>query len=74
MEVRTLTIRVRYCGGSNPEIDRGALVSRLKAIVRASGIEIVLGGDGEADWLLLVNGCSRACLEEELSQGAKPHR
>jgi hypothetical protein len=49
-------------------------VSRLMDIVQASGIEAVLNKDGEADWLLLVNGCQRACLEEELSQGVRPRR
>jgi hypothetical protein len=74
MEVRFLTIRVRYCGGCNPEIDRGSLVSRLKEIIEAEGIRAVFGKDGEADWELLVNGCPRACLEEELTQNAKPLR
>jgi hypothetical protein len=43
MEVRFLTIRVRYCGGCNPEIDRGSLVSRLKEIIEAEGIRAVFG-------------------------------
>ena len=74
MEVRTLTMRVRYCGGCNPEIDRGSLVSRFKGILQADGIQAVFCKDGEADWLLLVNGCPRACLEEELPRGAIPRR
>jgi hypothetical protein len=74
MEVRPLTIRVRYCGGCNPEIDRGYLVSRLKAIIQSKGIRAVFGKDGEADWVLLVNGCPRACLEEDLPQASKSPR
>jgi hypothetical protein len=74
MEVRLLTIRVRYCGGCNPEIDRGSLVNRLKEIVQSEGIRVEFGKDGEADWVLLVNGCPRACLEEELPQTARPLR
>lgn len=70
MVVRTLTMRVRYCGGCNPEIDRASLVSRLKGIMQADGIHGLYCKDGEADWLLLVNGCPRACLEEELSRCA----
>lgn len=31
-------------------------------------MEAVFCGDREADWLLLINGCPRACLEEELSE------
>jgi hypothetical protein len=74
MEVRILTIRVRYCGGCNPEIDRGSVVSRLNGIMQSEGIRAVFGKDGQPDWVLLVNGCPRACLEEELAQHAKPHR
>jgi hypothetical protein len=74
MLATSITIRVRYCGGCNPEIDRGSLVSRLKAIVQAGGIDVDFGKDGEADWLLLVNGCQRACLEEELEKGVEPRR
>jgi hypothetical protein len=74
MEVELFTIRVRYCGGCNPEIDRGSLVSRLKGIIQAEGIRAEFGKDGEADWVLLVNGCPRACLEEELPHDAKPLR
>jgi hypothetical protein len=43
-------------------------------ILRVNGADVVFGKDGEADWLLLVNGCRRACLEEELTQSAKPRR
>jgi hypothetical protein len=74
MEVSLLKIRVRYCGGCNPEIDRGSLVTRLKGIIQSEGIRAVFGKDGEADWVLLVNGCPRACLEEELPQDGKPLR
>ena len=74
MGVRPLTMRVRYCGGCNPEIDRGSLVSRFKGIMQADGIQAVFCKDGEADWLLLVNGCPRACLEEELAEVLKSPR
>lgn len=74
MEDRALIIRVRYCGGCNPEIDRGSVVNRLKEIMEADGIQAVFVKDGQAEWMLLVNGCPRACLEEELGKSAKPRR
>ena len=46
-------------------------MSRLKGIIQSEGIRAVFGKDGEADWVLLVNGCPRACLEEEHSTGCK---
>jgi len=71
---KLLSIRVRYCGGCNPEIDRGSLVSRLQVIIREGGAQAVLSGHGEGDWLLLVNGCPRACLEEGFSEDLNARR
>jgi len=74
MEEKHITVRVRYCGGCNPEIDRGSLVSRLQVIIREAGAQAVFAGDGESDWLLLVNGCPRACLEEGFSEDLNERR
>ncbi len=49
-------------------------MSRLKGIIQADGIRAVFGKDGAADWELLVNGCPRACLEEELRPASKSSR
>lgn len=45
-------------------------MSRLREIMRSTGTQAVPSSDGEADWLLLVNGCPRACLEEEYAEAA----
>jgi hypothetical protein len=66
--VRTLKLRIQFCGGCNPEIDRGLLVKRLKRLIESVGIEPIICKDEQADWLILVNGCSRACLEEQFSE------
>lgn len=58
-----LKLRVKYCGGCNPDIDRGAMVDRLLKIVADSGQEVVCCGN-DPDVILLVNGCAHACLEE----------
>lgn len=65
MEERSLTVLVRYCGGCNPEIDRASIVNRLKAIFEEVGMQVTFCKDPPADRLFLVNGCPRACLEEE---------
>jgi hypothetical protein len=44
-------LRVRFCGGCNPAIDRGAL---------AAAVAAALGGSG-AGATLYVSGCARAC-------------
>jgi len=62
-----LTIKVKYCGGCNPEINRVGLVESLKEEIEKKGLRVnFVGQDSEnADLLLLVNGCRHACLEEE---------
>ncbi|RLB15653.1 MAG: hypothetical protein DRG63_06520 [Deltaproteobacteria bacterium] len=62
-----LTIRVRYCGGCNPEIDRSGLIRNLEQGLKAKGAEVVFVNYREAhgDLLILINGCRHACLEEE---------
>jgi hypothetical protein len=74
MECRCLTIGVRYCGGCNPSIDRGLIVNRLGQIVEPFGVHIMLSKDGHTDWLLLVNGCPRACLEQDYPAEARSPR
>jgi len=66
--VRTLKLRIQFCGGCNPEIDRGLLVKRLKQLIESVGIKPIICKDDQADWLILVNGCSRACLEEQFPE------
>jgi len=59
-----LKLRVKYCGGCNPDIDRGAVVDRFLKIVAASGQEVKCSND-DPDVILLVNGCAHACLEQD---------
>ena len=66
MGKKKYNVRVRYCGGCNPEIDRGRLVKELEAHNRADGDVVTFVGRAEVgDLLLLINGCPRACLEED---------
>ena len=66
MANRALHIRLKYCGGCNPEIDRGAVVKRLERLINKEGIGVQFTTTGEkVDLLLLVNGCPHACIEEE---------
>jgi hypothetical protein len=59
-------VRVRYCGGCNPVIDRKAVVNRLENLAESEGpIICFTGAEEPADVLVLVNGCPHACLEEE---------
>ena len=61
-----LKVRVRYCGGCNPEIDRVALVEELQQELARVSIKAKLMRQDEEnpDLVLLVNGCRHACLNE----------
>lgn len=56
-------IAVIYCGGCNPEIDRGGLIRSLS---RETGLTILPAGQAgpSIDVLLAVNGCARGCLSQ----------
>jgi hypothetical protein len=64
---KTLRLRIKYCGGCNPEIDRGAVADEFVRLLEKTSVEIQFAGDDDpADITLLLNGCARACKEEEL--------
>ena len=64
---RPLTIRIKYCGGCNPEIDRRAVVKRLEEFFLSNNlnVEFDFNSNRNNDLLILVNGCPHACLEED---------
>jgi len=70
-----IKIRLKYCGGCNPEIDRANVVKCLNAIIHQQNIQFEYVGDSKtADLVLLINGCAHACKEEELREtGAHPN-
>jgi hypothetical protein len=47
-------LKVRFCGGCNPAIDRTALAAALRADERA----------GDAGKIVYISGCSRACASD----------
>jgi len=66
------SIGLRYCGGCNPQIDRARAVRGLQEGLKKLGVAVDFTTDSEraVDLLLLVNGCTHACLEEAyLKQG-----
>jgi hypothetical protein len=63
------SVDVKYCGGCNPEIDRGRLVREVKALM---GDSVSFDSSESPDLLLLVNGCAHACLDEEVAVMDRP--
>ena len=64
---RPIIIRIKYCGGCNPEIDRSGVVKRLEELFLSNNlkVEFVFNSNRNTDLLILVNGCPHACLEED---------
>jgi len=59
---KQLKIRVKYCGGCNPNYDRVALVKQIEE--RLSGKAALVGAEGNGIALVLaVVGCSIACAD-----------
>jgi len=60
------SIGLRYCGGCNPQIDRARAVRGLQEGLKKLDIAVDFTTDRDraVDLLLLVNGCTHACLEE----------
>lgn len=63
----TFTILVRYCGGCNPEIDRGETVDQIAEILGEKAKWTYNPGD-PADIILHVCGCAHACLDEKYQE------
>jgi hypothetical protein len=67
MQKETLEIRLRYCGGCNPEINRASVVKRLEELIGLSHLDVRFNKSDQFDLLLLMNGCAHACLDEQNS-------
>ncbi len=68
----TFTILVRYCGGCNPEIDRGETMDQIAEILGERAKWTYNPGD-PADIILHICGCAHACLDEEYEEpGCRP--
>jgi hypothetical protein len=69
------SIGLRYCGGCNPQIDRARAVRNLQEGLKQRDMAVAFTTDRErtVDLVLLVNGCTHACLEEAyLKEGGNP--
>ncbi|MFP4452144.1 MAG: hypothetical protein ACLFNW_12465 [Desulfobacterales bacterium] len=59
-----LKIKIRYCGGCNPEIDRSETAAQLREALKDRA-EWTYDPQAEADVTLHLSGCAHACLDEE---------
>ena len=60
-------VRVEYCGGCNPNYDRVEMIERLQSLVE-DRFCFALHDRHDFDLLLVVNGCPRACANNNLTR------
>ncbi len=56
------TVRIRFCGGCNPEYDRLAVAGHIKERLFSAGYRLA-SGDAPADIVVAVCGCACACAD-----------
>ncbi len=67
-----LKVAIKYCGGSNPDYDRVALVKRSEERLKGK-VEFVSAEDENIDLVLAVEGCKTACADLSAFKGNKIH-
>jgi len=58
---RLLRIGIKYCGGCNPNYDRGALVSKIEDQLPQQILWV--SPEENADLIIAVQGCPTACAD-----------
>lgn len=66
LQHQIFSIRVRYCGGCNPKIDRKNVVRRLQRLLESAEYKFQFVTTQNNAYLLLINGCLHACLDEQI--------
>lgn len=63
-------LAIKFCGGCNPEIDRGSVAQRIRE--ELAGEALWVSGEEEADFLLIINGCRTACADTGENRSGRP--
>lgn len=53
-------ISINFCGGCNPQIDRGKLASKVRTVLETSGYEVCYN-NLNADFIIYLSGCTANC-------------
>lgn len=54
-------IRVKFCGGCNPHIDRGLVYRKIKELAGAEGVSFITDDGADANVFLVIDGCPTSC-------------
>ncbi len=59
-------VRVKFCGGCNPHIDRGKVCRKISELMVGEGFQFTVEEEAQADLLLLIDGCPTSCNSTEM--------
>jgi len=65
-------VRIKYCGGCNPNYDRVALVEEMKARLGET-VKWSCPDDDPCDLVIAVQGCETACADLTAFEGCEIH-
>ena len=67
-----MKIGIRYCGGCNPNYERVEVVERVQSRMKERFL-FLRYDQKDVDVLISINGCLRACANENLNPSEVPH-
>ena len=67
-----LRIRIKFCGGCNPDYDRVGLAERIQEELKGK-IEFVSSKAEAMDLVVAIQGCETACADLSEFQGCEIH-
>jgi hypothetical protein len=63
--IKMKKVRVKFCGGCNPHIDRGKVYRKIRELLDGEGFQFTVEEEHQADLLLLIDGCPTSCNSTE---------
>ncbi len=58
---RQPVIAIKFCGGCNPRVNRGAIAAKLAALLAARGCRVVFNALDDAGAVIYLSGCAANC-------------
>jgi len=63
-------LAIKFCGGCNPDFDRGSVAQRIREEVSREAVWV--SGEEESEFLLIINGCRTACADTAEIRAGRP--
>ena len=60
-----MQVSITFCGGCNPQIDRGVLAEELKNQIEQLGMKVAYN-NANADFIVYLSGCPVSCASRKI--------